>query len=96
MGGGAWVSPGSHVSRSSRPLISILMQCEALRTTEVISNLCFSLTARCTPHQFEYCWLGPTSRAIKDVPASQVFPSRLYLNLVLGNVNVTLLSNQAK
>lgn len=27
---------------------------------------------------------------------SQVFPSRLYLNLVLGNVNVTLLSNQAK
>lgn len=72
------------------------MQCEALCTTEVISNLCFSLTARCTPHQFEYCWLGPTPRAIKDVPASQVFPSRLYLNLVLGNVNVTLLSNQAK
>ena len=27
---------------------------------------------------------------------SQVFPFRLYLNLVLGNVNVTLLSNQAK
>lgn len=31
-----------------------------------------------------------------NVATSQAFPSRLYLNLVLGNVSVTLLSNQAK
>lgn len=34
---------------------------------------------------------------IADIPCVCFFnPPRLYLNLVLGNVNVTLLSNQAK
>lgn len=47
--------------------------------------------------KFECFWLGPTPRAGKEqVGTHKYFPSRLYLNLVLGNVNVTLLSNQAK
>ncbi|XP_034790575.1 transmembrane protein 120B isoform X3 [Pan paniscus] len=43
---------------------------------------------------------GAAGRLLRHggLPAQEkrVFPSRLYLNLVLGNVNVTLLSNQAK
>lgn len=46
--------------------------------------------------KFEDFWLGPAPGAVRGVVTSQLFPSRLYLNLVLGNVNVTLLSNQAK
>lgn len=65
--------------------------------TNELSTLFSTTSAPCVLTEFEWFWLGPPPRAVKEHSGPhRYFPSRLYLNLVLGNVNVTLLSNQAK